>query len=49
MYVGIPAVDTKVAAVYLSDFWLLSRMASIFTPCLWALTRAFAIVAEVKE
>ncbi len=39
----------KVAEVYLSDLWLLSRMASTFTPRLWALTRAFAIGAEVKE
>ena len=43
------ALDIKVAEVYLSDFWLLSRMASTFTPRLWALTRAFAIGAEVKE
>jgi hypothetical protein len=44
--VGILELARKVAEEYFSDLWLLSRMASIFTPRLWASTRALAMGVE---
>jgi hypothetical protein len=39
----IPESARKVADVYFSFLWLLSSIASILTPRLWALRRALAI------
>jgi hypothetical protein len=49
MYVGMPALDIKVADVYFSFRWLLSSIASTLTPRLYAYSRAFAIGADVNE
>jgi len=49
MYTGILILARKVAEVYFSDLWLLSRMTSTDTPLFLASMSALAIGAEVKE
>ena len=48
-YTYFASAARKVAEVYFSDRWLLSRIVCTFTPRLCALTRALAIGADVKE